>query len=272
MIYKIFKPAPRLRPFVESYTLFEDDGVMKNVELAVVPSGTPEITIHFGDGVESYLNYPGTVRTGYLYGPHTRPGFFKSTGSIKCLCINFKPLGLNKIMGMPQIETRNCTVDLELLFGRQGKNLIERVCLSQSHVKTVELVNHFLTKQVSGRKIKIRNITGPLRYIKKTNGTAKIRDICRDLKINIKTLERIFKKLLGLTPKEYANIIRLNHAYDFSVNYPDMKIQDIISHCGYYDQAHLVNDVRRYTRLTPQKLFLNSTSHVIYVNRLYTCG
>lgn len=270
MFYEVFTPAAALKPYIESYVVFEDDGIFKATELTIVPSGNPEIAIHYGDAVDSYLNQKGEVKTGYLYGPHNKPGYFKSLGKIKCLCINFKPSGFSRIIGIPQLEMRNSAIELDLIFGLEGTNLIEQVCTSKSPVEMVETVNLFFKNVFLRSRDKTKCIAEPLNYIQRTSGTIKIKNICKELNINIKTLERDFKRKLGLTPKEYASIVRINSAYRLAANNKKPDIQGIISRCGYYDQAHFINEVKHYTNLTPQKLFSASSKHVIHVNRLYT--
>ncbi len=71
---------------MDSYLIFEDDGVLKDITLTIVPSGVSEIAIHFGDSVNSYIRSPGEVKSGYICGPHNKQGCFTAFGQIKCLC------------------------------------------------------------------------------------------------------------------------------------------------------------------------------------------
>ena len=62
MVYEEYKPSEIIAPYVAKYFIFENDGLFKNREVTIVPGKTPEISIHYGDPVESFLNYPGEVK------------------------------------------------------------------------------------------------------------------------------------------------------------------------------------------------------------------
>ncbi len=270
MILEVFRPAEELAPFIELYLVFEDEGTLANLPLNIVPNGLPEIAVHYGDHCESHLNRPGEVEGGYLYGPHTGPGYFMARGRIKCLCVLFKPFGAYRIFGIPQVEMRNYAINLDALCGAEGGDFIERVNLASSPGQRAVIADWFFIGQLRKSKERPPVVEDALDLILRSRGSIKIRDLCSRLDINIKTLERGFKHALGLTPKEFASIIRVNDAYRLMKSNPRGDIQEVVFKCGYYDQAHLINDFRSFTRLTPDLLRKDPDSHVIYLNRLYT--
>jgi AraC-like DNA-binding protein len=77
--------------------------------------------------------------------------------------------------------------------------------------------------------------------------------------VTIKTLERRFKKVFGVSPKLFADLLRLQQA---AKNIRQDK-QDTLNHgdlnealgYGYYDQSHFVKACKKITGLTPKQLF-----------------
>jgi transcriptional regulator GlxA family with amidase domain len=68
-------------------------------------------------------------------------------------------------------------------------------------------------------------------------------------------LERNFKKLIGLSPKEYSNIIRFQNALSLIKNSSQRRsLLDIAFECGYYDHSHLSNEIKQKTGLSPSLL------------------
>ncbi len=270
MLVQFFTPSPLLAPFIESYLVFEDDGGLKDLPLNIVPSGVPEIAVHYGDLCDSHLNYPGEGKGGYLYGPHNRPGYFLARGLIKCLCVLFKPYGAFRVFGYPQVEYRNHVVRLEDMCGMEGLNVVEQVTLAETIEEKVSAMDAFLTGQYKKAKERPVPIDQAMRIILYSKGVVRIHNLCRHLDVNIKTLERQFKSALGLTPKEFASIIRINHAYQLMNSDQKKQIGDIVFECGYYDQAHFINEFRHYTCCTPDVILKKPDDHVIYLNRMYT--
>jgi len=56
---------------------------------------------------------------------------------------------------------------------------------------------------------------------------------------------RLFRRHLGLPPRTMLQVTRFQRALDAMAATPDGTVAAIAAACGYYDQAHLVRDVRR---------------------------
>lgn len=84
-------------------------------------------------------------------------------------------------------------------------------------------------------------------------------EIAEQNHVTIKTLERRFKKVFGISPKLFADLIRLQET---AKNIRQDK-QNSLTHgdlaealgFGYYDQSHFVKACKKNTGLTPKQLF-----------------
>jgi methylphosphotriester-DNA--protein-cysteine methyltransferase len=75
--------------------------------------------------------------------------------------------------------------------------------------------------------------------------------------MNVKTFERRFRKTIGLTPKSFSAIIRLQQAIrSIQKNGPAISHGDLMDalNSGYYDQSHFIKSCLRITGLTPKKI------------------
>ncbi|HSC36475.1 MAG TPA: helix-turn-helix transcriptional regulator, partial [Chitinophagaceae bacterium] len=85
-----------------------------------------------------------------------------------------------------------------------------------------------------------------------TRGQITVDALARKNHTTLRQLERSFHKHIGITPKEFINITRFQNAFlDITHNKKHKNLLDIAIEHGYYDHAHLTNDVRRYTGLPP---------------------
>jgi len=85
-----------------------------------------------------------------------------------------------------------------------------------------------------------------------SGGVAPIRQIGKDLGISQKHLIELFTRTVGLTPKRFARLIRLERAVAQSqteaVNWT------LVAHeCGYHDQSHFIREFKRFTGVTPSE-------------------
>jgi AraC-like DNA-binding protein len=68
-----------------------------------------------------------------------------------------------------------------------------------------------------------------------------------------KQCERLFAEHYGLTPKVVLSVIRFQRAL-VTLTSPNAKQSDILRIEGYYDQPHMIRDVRQSIGLTPMEL------------------
>jgi AraC-like DNA-binding protein len=69
-----------------------------------------------------------------------------------------------------------------------------------------------------------------------------------------KTLSRLFQEVIGISPKEYVQIKRINQSLALVASSKDIKSQDLADQLGYYDSAHFINEFKKYTGKTPKSL------------------
>jgi transcriptional regulator GlxA family with amidase domain len=62
-------------------------------------------------------------------------------------------------------------------------------------------------------------------------------------------LERRFQTDVGLSPKAFARLLRINRAARLVL--AGESFAEVAVRCGYFDQAHMSNDFRRLTQHSP---------------------
>ncbi len=84
------------------------------------------------------------------------------------------------------------------------------------------------------------------------NGQVTVDSLAKKNHTTPRQLERNFQRYIGISPKEFANIIRFRFALSkIKHRRQDESLLSIAADCGYYDHAHLTNEIKRYTGLTP---------------------
>lgn len=66
-------------------------------------------------------------------------------------------------------------------------------------------------------------------------------------------LYRIFKTNYGVSPKVMLNILRLHLCLTLVLEQA-VRFVDVANLCGFYDQAHFIKEIRRYTGFSPLQL------------------
>jgi transcriptional regulator GlxA family with amidase domain len=83
------------------------------------------------------------------------------------------------------------------------------------------------------------------------------------LAMSARTLRRMSHRYLGMGPKRFLSVVRINNAIRSLVTARRAKLADIAALHGYTDQAHMSRDFRRLTRAWPSD-YLPSVVHREY--------
>jgi transcriptional regulator GlxA family with amidase domain len=87
--------------------------------------------------------------------------------------------------------------------------------------------------------------------ILKARGQTRMDDVARTLGFSRRRLERAFARELGIPPKLYARIVRLNAVLAVLDESERPHAVDLALDAGFFDQAHLLRDFRILAGRTP---------------------
>lgn len=109
--------------------------------------------------------------------------------------------------------------------------------------------DHFYSERIKSKNIPLQPVINDIHLAK---GQISIYELSKRNFTTVRSLERNFKKYVGLTPKEYTNIIRFQNALKvIKRSKRSRSLLDIAFECGYYDHSHLANEIRRNTGFSP---------------------
>lgn len=90
--------------------------------------------------------------------------------------------------------------------------------------------------------------------IEEANGAVSIAALADQSGMTDRQFRRLFSKVVGLSPKAFANIRRVLFALRLLADDPKQGIADVANLAGFYDQSHLTRAFQQYLRATPAKL------------------
>lgn len=94
-----------------------------------------------------------------------------------------------------------------------------------------------------------------IRRINNARGDLEIQPLCDELGIHRKTLERLFKHHVGLTPKQYLRTIRLHYFLQLHHKTHEPGLIGPVLDAQYYDQSHCIKEFKRFTGQSPGRFF-----------------
>ena len=84
-------------------------------------------------------------------------------------------------------------------------------------------------------------------------GSERIKKLATSLDISTRQLNRKFLRVIGISPKKFTAINRFQKA--LFLKQSGANTQDVLTHTGYYDQAHFIHDFQQYGDSSPEHIF-----------------
>jgi AraC-like DNA-binding protein len=94
------------------------------------------------------------------------------------------------------------------------------------------------------------------------NGAIRVADVCGQVGIGPRQLNRRFTQIVGLTPKLFGQILQINWVVGMLYFNDSEKLTEIAQGAGFYDQAHFNHAMQRFFQEGP-RAFLRS-DHVAF--------
>ena len=242
MKYNKVKPYKELEPFIHFYWELKGNELERRRE-RVFPDGCAGIVMNLGDAclTDNGANLMEFGKT-YVVGAMTsfKDSFIDADTHLIGVCL--KPATFaNFYKYTSQNELTNDTVEFEKFNSFN---------LDRTFDNPFNYFNHFFLERIKSKNIPLQPAIDD---IHSTNGQISISELSKRNFTTVRQLERNFKRFIGMSPKEYSNIIRFQNALSL-IKKSNRSLLDIAFECGYYDHSHLTNEIKRNTGLPPSLL------------------
>jgi AraC-like DNA-binding protein len=249
-----WKPCVELRPFVDAYGVRE---VQFGMNHAYVP--LPARRDCF---LEFYLQGRYrivTVATGgehwapncVLVGPSTqRREDLKLSGSLQVFSIRFSPVGFRALFGIPAHLLRDQAVEAEMVLGPEIVEVHEQLAaVDATEWQTVAELYLLKRVRLFDMSAEVRIAKEAAAAMLQSRGNVGVADVAARSAVSPRHLERVFQEQVGVSPKVFGRLLRLDHA--LQLGSPECNWSQVAGACGYFDQSHMVRDFRALTGATP---------------------
>ena len=156
----------------------------------------------------------------------------------------------------PSIELTNETLDMSTVIGAQARELEEQLYDLPSLEDKVKHIEKFLLHRLTLKQEYIwKRVCHNIQLINQHNGMITPDQLASEACLSRKQHERIFRQMVGLSPKQFLKVIRFQYAIYAHQQYPFESLTELAYRCGYYDQSHMINDFHDLSDITPRQYF-----------------
>ena len=234
--YRRFLPAVVLRPWVQCYwSAWTESGATEDVVEKLYPDGGTTLIFDRDEGWVPMLHVSA----------RTRPERFAP--AVERVGIRFEPGGLFQLFGLSPADVDERAVALDVIW--HGESMALSAAIAAAAITDrMELLERWLFAQAARLQPRAGRVQRLLPLL--TAGAQEITELIRDQGLSRRTLERHFRREVGLTPGQIGHFHQLKRARLLLAR-SDLAISDVALACGFFDQAHFTHQFRAFTGETP---------------------
>lgn len=254
MSYYELQPISPLKHFVECvWVIDEPSGLAPVGPVHLLPDGRIECVFNLGDQIridhasQAQLSMPCSV----LIGPMTKPISMQTQGIVSLVGIRFRAGGAFPFFRIPMKEICNRVIPLSQLGDLAAHSITEPLAAQPDGPSRCRWLIQWLTAHLGADHDFVSDANIAAQIIFHTQGTLPVEIVARRLRVSRRHLERQFQERIGQSPKSFAQVVRFSHLFDLVSQGGAIHWGQAAAHCGYYDQAHLIQNFRRFAGITP---------------------
>jgi AraC-like DNA-binding protein len=249
-------PSPALRPYLRSYAGYTEESraPIRRLEfpapkVVVIFEFGPPIRVFETTGPRRALRYPG----GFVAGMDEVVTITDHDGFQRGLEVNLTPIGARLVFGVPMSELAGRVVSFRDLAPREHRSLVERLEEMPDWDARLDLIEEIFGRRIAESRVPIDVVSWAVGRIEERGGSLDIGALARELGYSAKHLIALFRDRVGVPPKLLARLVRFDRLMQELKSGSSPTWVELAAKLGYYDQAHLIRDVRQFTGTTPTK-------------------
>jgi AraC-like DNA-binding protein len=233
---------------------FDDARSARALTIKVLPTTSPVLIVHYRAAMTAAhrSRYKRTAN-----GMQTRAMTLRPSGPLGVVLVRLKAEEACRVLGCDLADMTDASVELSDIFGDREASLLEEMLAEAENAEArVARMRRFLRDRVAA------NRSDPVvhRAIRalKQDPAVSIKDLASRLDVGERSLQRRFKTLTGVSPKQFARVARMEKVVAARLKGSDWA--DVAYATGYNDQAHLINDFRSLAGAPPETFFRGTTA------------
>jgi methylphosphotriester-DNA--protein-cysteine methyltransferase len=257
MIFKQIIPKPPLDKYIQNIVYYRGYKPEHDKD-KFLPDCTTNLVIDFQE-TPKYIYDNITFKEkqeckkAWFSGMHTEFITISSGYDSEMMVITFKPGCSYPFVKTAMDFFNNKVVDAEKVFCKVFNDFRNQLISKVTFESKIEHTENWLMSILQEDTFEGEIINHLVEQIKKTSSSVNLKSIAKLSGYSQKQFIHLFKKFVGITPKQFHRIVRFNEILSAIHHQYDINWLDIATDCGYYDQAHFIKDFQAFSGLNPKQ-------------------
>ena len=244
-------PNKNLEHFIRHFLVYHPK--QGEFPLTFFSDGSPGIVIPLGNSILPEVKNQIFARGQFMaYGLFERHIDIPPLPLSGVIVIVLQPYALSILCNVSAQKIKNSVFSFADLFGSKGKHLQQRLKGESTVLEIIGRVEEFFLDFAAQLEWEDYNFLASLTALQKNKGRIRISDLVQCSNLSERQLERKFDHYIGISPKKFTGILRMNHYLKLIRNSTDNNsLLQAAVEAGFYDQSHLNNNFKIITGISP---------------------
>lgn len=253
---------PLLKAFIKYFWVMQSEQEV-SIRHKLLPVGNIDMVLNCSAPMTYRPAQRQEIRTQgfHLTGIRRRYALIEQIGTLDLIGIAFFPMGLYPFLKIPVAELTNRTVDLDLLLKNFSARVQDYFIHARSITEKLERLEHELLQILDPALLPPPEHVRAVHALASRVENMSIQDFCDASGIHPRTLERLFQKHIGVSPKFFQRICRFQRVLNQIMHAQAPRFTTIAHEHDYYDQAHCIKEFIAFSGSSPSQ-FLQETLSV----------
>ncbi|MEP3209269.1 MAG: helix-turn-helix domain-containing protein [Maribacter sp.] len=237
-MYQEIRPSKRNDNIIDTFWTFSNNKECENFK--ILPDTCADLIFDLNQN------------TGFLSGVMTKYQLRELASESNLIGVRLKVERLGLLIKIPLDQTKNLRLELSNIVPYNTFNTLNELTgLEKITDKINFLENHITTSFIQNSFRQDQIVLSVAQKIRSLRGIVNVRDLAKLHCISLRQLERRFKSYIGLTVKEFSNIVRFNNAKKSIATFTKTSLLEIAFDMGFFDHAHMTYEFKRISGENP---------------------
>jgi AraC-like DNA-binding protein len=186
-----------------------------------------------------------------VFGVVTGRSDHRLEGKGKVAATKFRPGGFHPFVPVPAVTLTDRVVELPEAFGEGTEGLRERVIAAGGDRDQIAVIEAFLRARRPRPDPQVDTIGRIMRLVLAEPELTRVEHLVEHTGLSARTLQRLFREYVGVTPKWVLRRVRLHEAAERIAEEPEVDWAPLALDLGYFDQAHFIKDFKAVVGRSP---------------------
>jgi AraC-like DNA-binding protein len=165
--------------------------------------------------------------------------------------VKFRPGAFFPFLGRPLADITGVVAPAEQLWGPPATTLAQRMTTVAGVDQLVALVEEFLRERRPRPDPQVELVQRIVAALLHDRTIARVDDVTEMFGVNPRTLQRLFQRYVGVSPKWVLRRYRLHEAAAVLARERHRPWAEVAAELGYFDQSHFIRDFTAAVGMTP---------------------